>query len=91
VKKVRFLGRPSPDKTYCSIVIYLPSKQEAEKMIEQRYMDFEGEVAYTRTFEKITTPIRCFKCHKFASHEARRCPAREPTCGTCAETGHTDK
>jgi hypothetical protein len=91
VKKIRFLRRPSPDQTHCSIVIHLASKNDAERMIDQNYMEFNGRVAYTRVFESIPTPRRCFKCHKFENHEARRCPARESTCNICAAMGHTDR
>jgi len=90
VKKIRFLGRPSPDKAYCSIVIHLSDKREAERMLDQKCMEFDGEVAYTKVFEHIPIPMRCFNCHKFGNHEARRCPAREPVCCTCARIGHTD-
>jgi hypothetical protein len=60
-------------------------------MLNQKYMDFDGEVANTKVFESTPTPMRCFNCHKLDSHEARRCPVREPVCGTCAGTGHVDK
>jgi hypothetical protein len=76
VKKIRFLGRPNPDKSYCSIVIHLSDQQEAERMLYQQYMDFDGEVAYTKVFESIPTPMRCYNCQKFDSHKARRMPSQ---------------
>lgn len=91
VKKIRFLRRPSPDKAYCSIVLYLRDKEDAERMLDQKSMDFDGEAAYTKVFVSVPTPMRCFNCHKLDSHEARRCPAREPVCGTCSGTGHIDQ
>jgi hypothetical protein len=91
VSKIRFIGRPNPDKLHCSIVLFLTSKQEAEELIRRKYLDVDGEVAYTKTYEPKPTPRRCFNCHKFDDHDARRCPAREPTCGLCARTGHVER
>jgi hypothetical protein len=91
VKKIRFLRQPSPDKAYCSIVMLLADKLDVERMLDQKCIDFDGEVAYTRVFVNIPTPMRCFNCHTLDSHEARRCQVREPVCGICASTGHTDK
>jgi hypothetical protein len=71
--------------------MHLSKREEAERMLDQKYMDFDGEVAYTKEFVNLPTPRRCFNCHKFENHEARRCPMREPVCGTCATTGHNDR
>lgn len=91
IRKMRFIGRPNPDKLYCSVVLYLASKPEAEKLLSRKYIDVDGEVAYTRVFEPSVGPRRCFRCHQFDSHEARRCPAQEPTCGLCASVGHSER
>jgi hypothetical protein len=89
VEKIRFLRAPNPDKAYFSVVMLLSKREDAERMLEQNYMDFDGEVAYMRVYENLPRPKRCFNCHKFENHEASRCPAREPTCSTCAATAHT--
>lgn len=91
VKKIRFLRKPSADKAYCSIVMFLANKDEAERVLEEKCINVDGEVAYTKVFVNIPTPKSCFNCHALDKHEARRCPVREPVCGTCACTGHTDK
>lgn len=90
VKRIRFLGQPNPDKTYCSIIAHLSTKEEVERMLEQQYMEVDGEMAYPKMFQHIPIPTRCYKCHKFANHVARRCPVTEPPCGRCAETGHAE-
>lgn len=90
IKKIRFVGRPNPDKLHCSIALYLSSKQEADELIHRKYLEVDGEVAYTKKYEQVAKPRRCFKCQKFGNHEARRCPAREPTCGLCARAGHVE-
>jgi hypothetical protein len=89
VSRVRFLRRPTPDQSHCSIVIDLDDEQEAEMLIEQRYMEFGGEAGYTRKFYATPTPNRCYKCQKLTRHRAMRCPERESTCGHCAQVGHT--
>jgi hypothetical protein len=91
IRKMRFIGRPDPDKLYCSVALYLTSKQEADDLLHRKYIDVDGEVAYTRVYEPVVGPRRCFNCHKFTNHEARRCPAREPTCGLCARVGHAER
>ena len=91
VNKVRMLGRPNPDKRYCSIVMHLARKQDADGLLQRSYMEIGGEVAYTKAFEPATGPKRCFNCQRFNGHEARKCPAKEPTCGACASSGHTER
>ncbi|KAF9729205.1 hypothetical protein PMIN01_12895 [Paraphaeosphaeria minitans] len=41
VRKLRFIGRPNPDKLHCSVVLFLASKQEAEELIRRKYLDVD--------------------------------------------------
>jgi hypothetical protein len=91
IKKTRFLGRPNPDKQFCSVVIYLQNKEDAEALLLKRVLEIEGGIAYTKVYEPRTGPKRCFNCHKFGNHEARRCPEKQPTCGYCAKAGHVEE
>jgi len=79
IRKMRFIARPNPDKLYCSVVLYLASRPEAERLLNRKYIDVDGEVAYTRVFGPSVGPRRCFQSHQFDKHEARRCPAQDTT------------
>jgi hypothetical protein len=58
VKKIRFLRQPSLDKAYCSTVMLLADKQDAERVLDQKCINFDREVAYTKVFVNIPTPMR---------------------------------
>ena len=53
---------------YCSIALYITSKQGAEELTRRKYLGINGEVAYTKTYESMSNPRRCFNCHKFDDH-----------------------
>lgn len=87
IQRIRWLSKAS-DKTYGSVVVFLADHQEAEALLAKGMMDFGGEMAYTRTYERRQGPTRCFKCHGYGHVEAR-CNATAAVCGKCAQTGHT--
>jgi hypothetical protein len=89
ISKIKFLGRPKPEKAYGSIVIYLPNEQEAERLIEDTTMNFGDEGAYIRRYIPISLSERCYNCQRFTGYRAERCPDKVPTCGHCAQQGHT--
>jgi outer membrane murein-binding lipoprotein Lpp len=91
IRKMHLLGQQSTDKLYCSVAIYLASKDEAENLLRRKFMEVDGEVAYTRPYLQIPTPKRCYHCQKFEQHKAHRCSAQEPVCGVCARPGHTNR
>ena len=93
MRKMHFVGRPNPDKLYCSVALCLGSKQEADDLLHlhRTYIEVDGEAAYTGVYEPSVGPRRCFKSHKFDNDQARRCPAREPTCGLRAKVGHAER
>jgi len=86
IQRIRWLSKAS-DKTYGSVVVFLADHQEAEALLAKGMMDFGGEMAYTRTYERRQGPTRCFKCHGYGHVEAR-CKATAAVCGKCAQTGH---
>ena len=87
IQRMRWLGKPS-DKTYGSVVVFLADHHEAEMLLGKGMMDFGGEMAYTRIYERRHGPTRCFKCHGYGHLEAR-CKATAAVCGKCAQMGHT--
>jgi len=90
IKKMQFVGRQTPDKRYCSVVIYVEDKQEADRLLDRQTVEADGEIAFTRQYEQREPIKRCYKCQKYR-HEAYKCPDAEQTCGNCAEKGHTYK
>ena len=88
IKKMQFVGRQTPDKRYCSVVIYVEDKQEADRLLDQQTIEADGEIAFTRQYEQREPIKRCYKCQKYR-HEASKCRDEEQTCGNCAEKGHT--
>ena len=57
-KKMRFVGA---DKLHCSVVLFLGNKQKADELIHRKYLEVDGEVVYTKTYERIANPRRCFQ------------------------------
>lgn len=51
IKRMRWLSTPS-NKTYGSVVVYLADHQEAEMLLAKGRMDFGGEMAYTRPYQR---------------------------------------
>lgn len=89
IQQIRWLSKPS-DKLYGSAVVFLADRQTAEMLLAKGHMDFGGEMAYTRVYERRRGPNRCFKCHQYGHLEAR-CKATAATCSKCAQTGHEVK
>ena len=83
-----FIGRPNPDKLYCSTAFYLRSKQEADD-IQHKYIDVNGEAAYTRAYEPSVSPLSLLQMSQVRQQSSlirnavnkrgQNCP-RSPTC-----------
>lgn len=84
--KIHPLGRLDANKRYCSLAVYLPSKQEADRLLQNQVLEFDAEVDFTKPYEQIPRPNGASML-KYEAHEARRCLEREPTCGRCAAKG----
>jgi len=81
IKKMHFLGQQSPDKLYCSVAIYLASREEAESLLHRKFVEIDGELAYTKPYVKMPTPQQCYNCQTFDKHKAHRCPASNQPAG----------
>lgn len=68
--------------------MYLLSKTQADKFVEQSLFEVGGESAYTDVWHD-TNPSerRCFNCQQFG-HRSEGC-TRLTVCGNCAAPGHT--
>ena len=88
VHKIQWLSKADGSKIHGSMVLYLASRQDAEKLLKDGRVEVDGETAFARQYERRTGPLRCFKCHQF-NHIAARCPAPQPVCSRCADLGHT--
>ena len=89
VHKMRWLGNMSTDKEYRSMVMYLDTKEEVDRLLTGMTVTMaNGECAYTRPFVLGLQPARCYRCHLYG-HLHYRCQAPSPICGQCALPGHT--
>ncbi|KAG4442881.1 hypothetical protein IFR05_001677 [Cadophora sp. M221] len=88
VHKMRWLGNVSVDKEYRSMVVYLETKGEVDRLLAKMTVTMaNGECAYTRPFVIGRQPARCYRCHLYG-HLPYRCRAPAPVCGQCALPGH---
>lgn len=88
VHKMRWLGNVSVDKEYRSMVVYLDTKEEVDRLLAKMTVTMaNGECAYTRPFVIGRQPARCYRCHLYG-HLHYRCRAPAPVCGQCALPGH---
>lgn len=87
IKQMRWLGQSKPHLMYGSLVVYLSKKEDAEKLLHNQTMEFQGESGFTKLFLKRTIPQRCFRCQKYGHHQVR-CMEKDQICGRCAENGH---
>ena len=53
INKMHFLGQQSPDKLYCSVAIYLASGDEAESLLHRKFLEVDGELAYTKPYVRM--------------------------------------
>jgi hypothetical protein len=89
VHKMRWLGHVSIDKEYRSMVVYLDTKEEVDRLLAKMTVTVaNGECAYTRPFAIGRQPARCYRCHLYG-HLHYRCRAPAPICGQCALPGHS--
>jgi hypothetical protein len=87
-KKMRWLGNPSLDKKYSSLVLHVATKEEADRLLKDSLVNMpNGECAYTRSFYPSNQPAGCYKCHLYG-HLHYCCKAPAPICGQCALPGH---
>lgn len=85
IKRMRWLGS-KPHLLYGSLVVYLSRKEDADRLLHNQTMEFQGESGFTKQFIRRVTPQRCFKCQAYGHHQLR-CRG-DLVCGHCAETGH---
>ena len=75
---------------YGSVVVFQRNHGDDEKLLTAGIMDFGGEMAYLKPYERRSLPTRCFKCQQYGHLEAR-CTAIMLTCRNCAASGHSLK
>ena len=90
VHKLQWISKADVNKIHGSMVLYLGSRQDAEKLLRKEFVEVDGETAFARPYERRTGPQRCFNCHQFGHVEAR-CPSPHTVCSRCAEPGHTQR
>jgi len=89
IKKMRWLGNPSVDKEYGSLIAHVGTKEEAGRLLKEIIVNMQnGECAYTRLFYPSIQPARCYRYHLYG-HLHYRCKAPAPVCGQCAKPGHS--
>jgi hypothetical protein len=89
VHKMRWLGNVSVDKEYRSMVVYLDTKEEVDRLLAKMTVTMaNGECAYTRPFVIGRQPARCYRCQLYG-HLHYRCRAPAQICGQCACPGHS--
>ena len=72
------------------MVLYLYRREDAEKLSWRGRLEVDREMTFVRPYERRASPVRCFKCHRFA-HVKARFPSVDRVCSRCAEHGHTAK
>lgn len=85
IKKMRWLGGKT-HLLYGSLVVYLCKKEEADRLLENQTMEFQGESGFTKQFIRRVLPQRCFRCQEYGHHQLR-CRG-DVVCSHCGETGH---
>ncbi len=86
IMRISTLGKPAAHKLYCSIVVYLKTKEDAAKLLKERIMTIEGEGGFTCEYEYRPRVTRCFNCQEYG-HQAYRCQ-KPQRCLRCSEPGH---
>jgi hypothetical protein len=86
ITKISTLGKPVAHKLYCSIVVYLKEKKDAERLLNARIMNVFGEGAFTSQYEYRPRVTRCFNCQEYG-HQAFRCN-KPQRCVDCSVQGH---
>lgn len=66
-----------------SLVIYLASAEEADRLLAQKTITVAGQMAFCNWFERLPHPTRCFRCNRYG-HFQSRCPNKQ-ACGFCTE------
>ena len=90
VHRLQWLSKADVNKVHGSMVLYLGSRQDAEKLLHKGMVEVDGETAFARPYERRRGPQRCFKCHQFG-HVKARCPCPHTVCSRCAGSGHTHR
>ena len=88
VHKLQWLSKADVNKVHGSMVLYLGSRQDADKLLRKGFVEVDGETAFARPYQRRTGPQRCFKCHQFG-HIKAHCLSPHTICSRCAEVGHT--
>ena len=82
IHKMRWLGNVSIDQEYRSMVVYLDTKEEVDRLLAKMTVTMaNGECAYTRPFVIGSQPA--YRCHIYG-HLHYRCRVPAPICGQCA-------
>lgn len=90
VHKLQWLSKADVNKVHGSLVLYLGSRQDAEKLLRKGLVEVDGEAAFARPYERRTGPQRCFNCHQFG-HVKLHCTSPHTVCSRCAGPGHTHR
>ncbi|PVH71325.1 hypothetical protein DL98DRAFT_397658, partial [Cadophora sp. DSE1049] len=80
-KKVHWLSKPS-EKPTGSIVVYVSTREAAERLMRNNVAIFGGCGAYVQEFIRQARPERCFNCNQYR-HRQSSCK-NATTCGICS-------
>jgi hypothetical protein len=89
VHKMIWLGNVLVDKEYRSMVVYLDTKEEADRLLAKMTVTMaNSECVFTRPFTVSRQPARCYRCHLY-SYLYYRCQAPAPIYGQYVLPGHS--
>ncbi len=86
IAKIAWLSNKDTAKAYGSMVIYVTKNSEATRLLQEQYLNVEGESAFTRVFELRSGPVQCYNCQSIG-HKAFSCKKTQ-RCARCAKEGH---
>jgi hypothetical protein len=76
------------DKLTGSMAVYLASRDEAQRMVENRLVKIGGQIAFASTYHKVARPTRCYNCNRYGHYQSR-C-VHDTRCGKCSSDHRTD-
>ncbi len=86
IKKAYWLSKGN--KRTGSMVVHLPSAEEANRAINERMVKIGGQIAFVSEYHKMARPTRCYNCNQYG-HVRARCS--NPTlCGKCSGGHNSD-
>ena len=71
-----------------SMVVFLASEEEAQRLTTNRLVKVGGQVAFASEYQRVARPVRCYNCNRYG-HFQSRC-VHATTCGKCSGEHRTD-